>query len=298
MKKLRLVSLIIVFGLFFTCSKNSTDAEDNETGIVVKVGNLQGTGESANDILSNTNFDKILIEIAYVTGFKPSEGAMDDFVLYLKEHSFKENIELSYKELSSPDKETLTLEDIDELEQENRTAYNDGTTLSFYIYFADAPSDEDVEEEDLVTLGAVYRNTSMVIYEKTIINLASTSFSITAEDIETPTINHEFGHLFGLVNLGFEEDLLNPLKTNMINPHEDSEAASHCTTIGCLMRAELQFYASNKSSKVSENGLHSGCTLTAASVLQMLQNKNNKGFGSAPGLGADCILDLKANGGR
>lgn len=298
MKKIHLLSLIAILGIILSCSEKSSDDEETQTKVVNKTGNLKSSGESANDILSNENFDKMLIEVAYVTGFKPSNGAMDDFVLYLKEHSFKANIEVTYKELGSPNKETLTLDDIDALEQENRTAYNDGKTLAFYIYFTDAPSDDDVEEDDLVTLGAVYRNTSMVIYEKTIIDLASKSFSITPEDIETPTLNHEFGHLFGLVNLGFEDDQESPLKTAMVNPHEDSEAANHCTTDGCLMRAELQISASNKSSKISENGLHADCTLTAATVLKMLEYKNAKGFGSANGLGAECVLDLKANGGR
>ncbi|WP_298473129.1 hypothetical protein [uncultured Maribacter sp.] len=299
MKKFRFLSVILLLGLFLACSKKSADEDDTATKLVNKAGNLKGSGESANDILSNTNFDKMLIEIAYVKGFKPSDGAMNSFTAYLKQHSFKENIELSYKELKSPNKETLSLEEISELEQENRTAYNDGKTLAFYIYFADAPSDEDDEEEDLVTLGAVYRNTSMIIYEKTIKKLAATNFSVTNEDIETPTINHEFGHLLGLVNLGFEDEPNSPLKTTMVNPHEDTTAANHCTTEGCLMRAELQFSTSNKGATISFNsGIKAGCKLNAISVLHMLKNKNAKSGLNTIDLGAECILDLKANGGR
>ena len=62
-----------------------------------------------------------------------------------------------YTQLDSPNEESLTLEEIAELESDNRTIYNNGTTLAIYIYFADAPSEEDNEDEDLVTLGAVYR---------------------------------------------------------------------------------------------------------------------------------------------
>lgn len=297
MKKFQLLSIILVLGLVFACSKKSADEEETPTKIVNKTGNLKGSGESANDILSNANFDKMLIEIGYVKNFKPSDGAMNSLTAYLKQHSFKDNIEVIYKELSSPNKETLTLNDIDDLEQENRTAYNDGKTLAFYIYFADAPSDDDDEEEDLVTLGAVYRNTSMVIYEKTIKELAATSFSITNEDIESPTLNHEFGHLLGLVNLGFESEPESPIKTTMVNPHEDTSAANHCTTIGCLMRAELLFSASNKGTNSSVDGdIKAGCKLNAATVLNMLNSKSSKN--ATVGLGAECILDLKANGGR
>lgn len=297
MNKFRFLSIILVLGLLFSCSKKSSDEDENPIKLVNKAGNLKGSGESANDILSNANFDKMLIEIAYVKGFKPSDGAMDSFTAYLKQHSLKENIELSFKELSSPNKATLTLEDIDELEQENRTAYNNEKTLAFYIYFADAPSDEDDEDEDLVTLGAVYRNTSMVIYEKTIKTLASKSFLISDEDIEAPTINHEFGHLLGLVNLGFESNPESPIKTSMVNPHEDTSAPNHCSTIGCLMRAELLFSPSNKGTDSSlESGIKAGCKLNAITVLNMINTKSSKS--ATIGLGAECILDLKANGGR
>ena len=115
------------------------------------------------------------------------------------------------------------------MESENRTVYNQGETLGVYIYFSDAPSDDDDEDEGLVTLGAVYRNTSMIIYEETLIRFARLSAFITEADIESATINHEFGHLFGLVNLGTEQ----------VNLHEDPDAESHCIVPGCLMRAEL-----------------------------------------------------------
>ncbi|RKR12461.1 hypothetical protein CLV91_2592 [Maribacter vaceletii] len=298
MNKFRFLSIILVLGLLFSCSKKSDNEDEKPTKLVNKAGNLKGTGESANDILSNENFDELIIEVAYVKDFKPTDATIDNLTLFLKEHSFKQTIEVVYKELSSPNEETLTLEEINELEQENRTVYNDGKTLAFYIYFADAPSDEDDEEEDLVTLGAVYRNTSMVIYEKTIKKLSARSFVITTEDIETATLNHEFGHLFGLVNLGFEDEPESPLKTKMVNPHEDPEAQSHCTTDGCLMRAELSFQQTNKSAKNnSTNNLQASCRLDGISVLKMLESgKTSKS--KAQNLGAECILDLKANGGR
>jgi len=298
MKKLCFLNLILLLGLFISCSKKSDTENEPQENPVNKAGNLKGSGESANDILSNANFDKLLIEVAYVENFKPTDDTIDNFVLFLKEHSFKSNIEIIYKELSSPNEENLTLEKINELEQENRTAYNDGKTLAFYIFFTDAPSDEDDKEEDVVTLGAVYRNTSMVIYEKTIKKLSARSFVITDEDIETATLNHEFGHLFGLVNLGFEEEPESPLKTKMVNPHEDTEAPNHCTTNGCLMRAELSFQQANKSAKSTiNNHIKAGCRLDGVSVLKMLESgKTNKS--RAQNLGAECILDLKANGGR
>ena len=261
---------------------------------VDKSANLLATGDSANDLLSNDSFDKLLIEIAYVTGFQPSEAAMNNFVLFLKQRTFKEDIEIVYTQLDSPNEETLTLEKIADLESDNRTIYNDGTTLAIYIYFADAPSDEDNEDEDLVTLGAVYRNTSMIIHEVTVRKLASKSIIISNADVETSTLNHEFGHLFGLVDLG----------TPTVNDHEDPEAENHCDVQGCLMRAELQFGGPQNKNELAqakigaEAELQASCSLSGQSVLYMLEQRASKGLASAPGLDSECILDLQGNGGK
>jgi len=299
--KNRIFSVFFLFiALLLGCSKNSDGDKGNPTA-VDKTANLKATGDSANDILANDSFDKLLLEIGYVEGFAPTSLAMTDFEAFIKQHTFKADIEITYKQLSSPNEEKLTLEEIADLEKENRTAYNDGTTLAMYIYFADAPSEDDVEEEDLVTLGAVYFNTSMIIYESTIRSLAGKSNLVSVADIESATLNHEFGHLMGLVNLG----------TDSVNDHEglttdddgNEVGDNHCTVSGCLMRAELQFGgASNKiglASKTADGSIKTGCSLSGKSVLQMLeQQATSRGLIAAPDLGVECILDLQTNGGR
>ncbi|MFK7811759.1 MAG: hypothetical protein AB8B59_04640 [Maribacter sp.] len=291
MKHLRIWSISLCLVLAFACTKKPDDTASNEEPPVPvdKSLNLLAAGESANDILSNNKYSKIKVEIAHVVGFKPTQIAMDEFVNYLKTYTFKEDVEMVFRELPSPDEENLTIQEIADLEEENRTVYNSGDTLGVYIYFADSPSESDDEEEGLVTLGAVYRNTTMIIHEVTIRKLASLSSAISVADVETATINHEFGHLFGLVNLG----------TVPVNDHEDDESDNHCDIPGCLMRAELQFGGSGKSSKVtSENGLKSSCSLTGYSMMKMLEKSTSKGFLQAVPLDAECILDLKSNGGR
>lgn len=284
--------LLLVTFLLFGCSNNS-DEPVVPPKPIDKSANLLGTGDSANDILSNDNFSTLLVEIAFVTGFRPTAEAMDNFVDYLRLHTFKDNVQMVYTELPSPKEETLTLQEIAELESDNRTAYNSGDTLAIYIYFADAPSDDDDETEGLVTLGAVYRNTSMIVHEVTVRKLAAQSPLITNADVETATLNHEFGHLFGLVNLG----------TEMQSEHEDSEAVNHCNVTGCLMRAELQFGGfAGKSSPgkilASDEGLVAGCALSGKSVMKLLEQRNNKGLAEIPPLDSECVLDLQANGGR
>ncbi|MCL6265023.1 hypothetical protein [Flagellimonas myxillae] len=257
-----LLGLVVVL----SCSKDSDDSPPSN-GNVDKTANLQVTGSSANDILSNTNFDKLVFEIVYVDGFRPTTTAITNFETFIRERTFKTDIEFSYRSLASPNEESLTTEEVDDIEQENRTAYNDGTTLAVYIYFADAPSDGDDLDEGLVTLGAVYRNTSMVIYESTIRDLASRSNIISVSDVESSTLNHEFAHLMGLVDLG----------TELVNDHEDPEAENHCNVSGCLMRAELQF---------------------GGPTMKLLEKNVSKGAAVIPVLDDECILDLQNNGGR
>lgn len=274
MKKNIYSVLTLMLVLIFSCSKDSNtekDVDEDANQPIDRAASFRSIGDSANDFLSNDEFDKLKIEIGYVRGFRPTVGAIADLVEFLKERTFKEIVEVEFKELTSPGKETLTLQEVADLEIENRTAFNQGKTLAVYIYFADAPSDSDEPEEDLVTLGAVYRNTSMVIYESTIRNLASKSSIISVATVETATLIHEFGHLFGLVNIGSE----------MVNPHEgittddagNEVGNKHCDRPNCLMRAELEF---------------------SAGMGKMITARN----GQVPDFDIECLLDLDANGGR
>jgi len=265
MKVYRFLFLVIFLAIAVNCSKSSDDSPDPVD--IDKSANLKSTGDSAHDILANDNYTRMEIEVVHVAGFQPTQQAMADFMTFLTDRTFKEEIEVIYREVASPNEEDLTLTEIAQIEDDNRTLYNNGETLAIYIYFADAPSVDDDEEEGLVTLGAVYRNTSMIVYESTVRQLAGGSSQVTNADVEVATLNHEFGHLFGLVNLG----------TPAINNHEDPDAENHCDIAGCLMRAELQF---------------------GGGMMSMLESRTSKGLAMAPGLDAECILDLQNNGGR
>ncbi len=292
MKKFFVFPLFAV--VFLTACSSSEDGgtgpieDDDPIEQVDRSQNLLATGASANDLLSNTNFDRILVQAAYVEGFRPAQQTMTNFIAFLRQHTFKQNIDVTFLELPSPDEETLTLQEIADLETENRTEYNDGTTLAVYIYFADAPSDGDEEDEGLVTVGAVYRNTSMVIFERTIRTLAARSSQVSLTDVETATLNHEFGHLFGLVNLG----------TVAVNDHEDPEAENHCVIDGCLMRAQLEFGGMARVFAMGRAEIHSPCTLSGQNLMNMLESRASFGVAVVPVLDDECVLDLQNNGGR
>ena len=248
------------------CSKDESGGETLPTPID-RSANLLAAGDSGADLLTNANFERVRIQIAFVSGFRPTDEALTNLQTFLLQRTFKSDIGFEFLELPSPGEEDLSLQEIVTIENENRTLYNDGTTLGMYIYFADAPSEGDQEDENIVTLGAVYRNTSMVIHESTIRDLSSRSSLIRTADVETATLGHEFGHLFGLVNLG----------TEMVNPHEDAEAPNHCNEADCLMEAQLEF---------------------SLGLMNKMEQRVAKGAVAVPDMGEECIADLVAIGGR
>jgi hypothetical protein len=267
-EKLRVALLHLTFiTLLLTIIQGCATDAINTPEETDRSANLKASGDSAEDLLTNTNFDDIVIQIAYVSGFAPSDLALSDLQEFLLNRTFKNSIRFEYLPLPATGKDQITLQQIADLEKDNRTLYNDGRTLAVYIFFSDAPSDTDEPQNNTYTLGAVYRNTSMVLYASTIRFLASKVSGITTADAEAATLNHEFGHLLGLVNMG----------VSPVNNHEDPEAKNHCSEDTCLMRASLEF--------------------TTGMAKAMLDRKA-KNLRAVPDLGPECLRDLKAAGGR
>jgi hypothetical protein len=94
--------------------------------------------------------------------------------------------------------------------------------------FLDGPSNED--QGSSMILGQAYFNTSMVIYEKSLQDNSDGFGEPALYKLETTVINHEFGHILGLVNLG----------SAMYNLHQDSAHGSHCDNSNCLMYWEVE----------------------------------------------------------
>ena len=256
--------LLCMSVLLVQCNKD--DSPPVEMPDESKVGNLLATGASASDILGNTNFSNMVIEAVYNPGFRPTAAAMANFVSFLEERTFKEDISVVYREIPSPGLDEISIQQAAELEDDNRTLYNSGDTIAVYIYFSDALAEGDDLQSGLVTLGAVYRNTSMIIHESTVKFLGTQSTQVTEADIESAVLTHEFGHLLGLVNLG----------TPQVNFHDDPLSPNHCVVDDCLMLAEIEF---------------------GAGMMSMLESRVGKGS-VVPVLDAQCILDLQNNGGQ
>ena len=109
-------------------------------------------------------------------------------------------------------------------------------------------------------LGVAYRNTSAVLFGKKIHDNSGALGQSSRTKLEATVLEHEVGHLLGLVDIG------SPMQT----PHKDVDHGSHCNNNSCLM-----YYASE-----------------TTDILGLLLT------GNIPGLDANCIADLRANGGK
>lgn len=252
----KLFSFFLLLLILASCS-----TEDNpENNGLNKSANLKNLGTSATDLLSSERFTSMRVEMVYVTGYEPSQKTIDNLKGFLRERTNKpDGISVVTRAVSSSDKAPFKIEEIVEIEAAERLQYNAGDEIAVYVYFADGTNEGDTDTK--IILGSAYRNTSIVIYGKTIESVASRYNAPDKSTIESTVLNHEFGHLFGLVNLG------SPLQSE----HEDGENKGHCEVSGCLMNANVQF----------------------GSDLINMVNTN-----AVPGLDDQCILDLQVSGGK
>ncbi|MGJ8743289.1 membrane metalloprotease [Polaribacter sp.] len=252
---------VLVCSILFSCSSESENSIDNESGNPVNVNlNRQATGSSANDLLSDGIFKKMIVEVGYIDGFKPTENALNNFKDFINTRVNKaEGIEFITKIIPTTGKNTYTLDEVVALEKLHRTQYNSSTTIAVWVLFINGKSSNDTNSSAI--LGSAYWNTSFVIYEETIQGLSDGTFEPERSLLEASVINHEFGHILGLTNLG----------SNLQSNHEDAEHPKHCNEEDCLM-----YWAAETSQGI-------GSVLTG---------------GKVPTLDAQCLADLKANGGK
>lgn len=248
-------TIIIASTLLYACSSENDTIEQNP-----EVANRKTTGASANDLLSDNIYKRMIVELAYVEGYEPTDKAKNNLTTFIEERTFKPaGVEVKLVAIPATGKDTYTIDDIVALENEYRVHYNTENTIAVWGLFVNGKSSKDDNSSSV--LGTAYYNTSFVIFEETIAELSNNTFQTERSLLESTVINHEFGHLLGLTNLG------SPMQSN----HEDAEHAKHCNVESCLM-----YWA----------------TETSEGIQNLFDN------GKVPTLDDQCIADLQANGGK
>jgi predicted Zn-dependent protease len=216
---------------------------------------LRTTGSSAKELLTDTVFKSLKIEIQYMKGAEPAEETVANLKKFLTKHLHKPGgIHITTTEIPSAEDTIFTLQRVMEMEDRYRTAFTTRDTLAVYVLFANG------HYFNHKLLGYAYRNTSAVVFGSHIQENAAKFKKHNRVYLESRVLQHEFGHLLGLINSG----------TPAQNSHHDAENEKHCTNKYCLM-----YYLVD----------------TEDFPLVLIKQV-------PPGLDKNCLQDLKANGGK
>jgi hypothetical protein len=212
-----------------------------------------------NDFLSATKYDQMIIEVQYVTGYKPTDVGTLNLKSFLEKRLNKPaGITIIQTEIASPGKTVYTFDEVKAIEKANRTQEAHDKTIAAYILFLNGDYSENSGSSKI--LGFAYGSSSMTIFEKTIKEFSGGIGKPSLSSLETTVLNHEFGHTLGLVNRG----------TPMQSQHLDAANDKHCANTKCLM-----YYSAETNHGVG--GLMGG---------------------GIPALDSACIADLRGNGGK
>jgi hypothetical protein len=247
MKKLLTLCLMAI--VFCSCEKvkQIKDALDPDSL------HNRAVGSSANELLSSNRYSSLKVEIQYMPGFAPDAGAISHLENFLSAHLNKTaGITVVTKEIPAAAKTTLTATEVHDIEKANRSAFSIGDQISVYVLYTNG----DYSENNV--LGIAYRNTSVALFGKKIRANSGGVGQPGRTKLEATVLEHEMGHLLGLVDLG----------TPMQAPHKTN--GNHCSSQSCLM-----YYAAE-----------------TTDILGFLVT------GNIPSLDNHCINDSRANGGK
>jgi len=216
MFKKTLLYIFLLCSLGFTACKKEDVANDKD---------YKTLGTAANDFLSSSAYSSLLLEIDYMPGYAPDATSVANLVAFLNTFIKKPGgITISQKQIAASGKSSLTLEEIVKIEKTYRSVFTSGSVLAAHILVVDA----DYSNPDI--LANSYWNTSTCLFGKTIYNNSGSVGQITRTQLLTILLEHEFGHLLGLVNQG------SPMQT----PHRDPDNGAHCTSSTCLMYFSIE----------------------------------------------------------
>jgi hypothetical protein len=211
------------------------------------------------DFLTEKQYQVLNIEVAYVEGYQPTEIALDNLVAFFKQRLNKSGgITITQRTIPATGRVSIDIDVVREIEKSHRKLVTSGSVLTAWVMFLDAEYSKSTENQKV--LGITYGASSMAIFEKSVHTYTSPE-QPARRLLETMIMDHEAGHILGLVNSG----------TPMAAPHQDTAHGSHCSNTECLMYWE------------TESNL---------SLIDILDDE------SVPTLDAACIADLKAAGGK
>jgi len=153
-------------------------------------------------------------------GFQPGPQTIDSLTSFLNTYLNKpQGINISEKQIAASSKESLTLDEIVEIEKKNRTVFTNGNIITAHVLITNG----GYVTNDVFAKS--YWNTSLCLFGKAINDNSGNVGQISTSQLTTTLLEHEFGHLLGLVGQG----------TPMQAYHKDAANGAHCDNRNCLM---------------------------------------------------------------
>lgn len=256
MIKLKSIAGILIILLLVLVSTNTGCKKDPQLTIP---GNKEAVGASAFHLLNDQQFSSLYVEVMYMEGHAPTSESMENLKEFILSVARKPNgVQVIQKEITAGNQDSYSLIDIRNIEDQNRELFNSAAYLAISFIFLDGPYSGNTDDSQY--LGVAYHNMSMAVFQKTVIENSGGLTQPSRTKLESTIINHELGHIFGLVNNG----------TPMGVDHQDDQHGNHCDNNNCLM-----YYAVE----------------TTDIVDNLIGN-------SIPELDQNCGHDLSSNGGK
>ena len=248
------IAFIIIYAILFGgCQKTKVTYTNNPNAPDYL--HNRSVGASANELLASTKYTSLKIEIQYMPGFAPDAAAISHLQATLNNLLNKPSgITINTTQVAAASNLVLSAADVLQIERNNRTAFTTDDQIAVYLLYTNGSyTDNNV-------LGLAYKNTSAAIFGKKIHDNSGGIGQANRTKLEATVLEHELGHLLGLVDLG----------SNMQTAHKDAAHGNHCNNTNCLM-----YYASETSDIL-------GFLIT----------------GNIPAFDTNCIADMHANGGK
>ena len=202
------IYLFLIFTIF-SCQKEPLNTSKD----------YRTLGLSANDLLTATNYPNLSIQISYMPGYAPDEVMLSNLKIFISTYTHKTNINIVTQPVPPSGKSKLSLDEIVKLEKSYRTVSTDGNTITVHILITDT----DYTDEENFALS--YWNTSFTLFGRNIYRHSGGAGQVSRVNLISTLLQHEFGHLLGLVGQG----------TSMVLPHRDEPNGAHCINANCLM---------------------------------------------------------------
>ena len=148
-------------------------------------------------ILGASPARRLVIEIAYVAGHRPSQQAVDHLRTILERETSKpDGVRPTFGAELPTTRSSYSLNNLLALEQRYRRLHSSGEVATIWI----AALNGDYAGGS-GTLGLAFTATAFALFEDQIQQAANVF--VSADSIERSVITHEMRHLLGLVNIGY-----------------------------------------------------------------------------------------------